>query len=175
MPPKAPLVWTRQQLVSFLHQAIAESLDKSITPRYFAAKDPSRLIILQAEDGTLVGVKERRSIVQSENAAPATQEKKLGYHPPQQKSDGGPREREVAIFTAEANQSDDTKDAEIEKIVEELAASAPTLPATTQPTEPPFPQQTSPDESFLTAKLDFADPLAFKVRLSISPSSPALH
>ena len=75
-------------------------------------------------------------------------------------------------------------DAEAEKIVQEIAAASPILQdstlqesAETVSTESfPIEEAEAPvDEAFLAAKLDFADPLTFKVRLLMSAEPTTEH
>lgn len=154
MAPKPELPWTHQELVLLLHKAVTESLlsarDSSISPRYYARKSPSDFSIALAEDGAITGVNER--------AASGGDE-----------MEDDPEAEEIADAASASEpvqSSEHISDAEVEQIIEEVAASSPNLhdsqDTKLSPSSAPPP---SLDEAFLSARLDFADPLTFKVRI----------
>lgn len=204
--PEKP--WSRQELVQFLQQAIAQSLAtstlKNVTPRFLRTEDFSTHSVLLGPDGKLAGIeKQPETMKTSRRPIPKDLDETLEDQPCEPVAEAAPAAPEEAVLEAEIMDTEAKKivggfttsspnlqdvpedvtpaanepmqfepeitDAEAEKIVEEIAAASPKLQDSAEAVSTasfPIQEAEAPlDEAFLAAKLDFADPLTFKVRL----------
>ena len=138
--------------MSLLHQAVVESL----APAQIPTLDYD---IIMSEDGALRRIKERGSSAPVKDPVPGAAITEDPFDETEVNVDSTSVHDREPSFASEPERSEAMSDTEAERHIEEIAGSAPNVETYVEGLEP----QSVIDEAFLSAKLNFANPLTFEV------------